>query len=58
MAVRFKGAHCSQEIILPCVRWDVASPRRTHHVEERGRERGVHVEHATVNRGVVKSRPL
>ncbi len=57
MAVRFKGAHFPQEIILTCVRWYVASPLSTRHVEALMRERGVPVDHATVNRWVVKYSP-
>jgi len=57
MAVSFKGAHVPQEIILPCVRGYVAYPLSTRHVEELMRERGVHVDHATVNRWVIQYRP-
>ena len=38
-------------------RWDVAYPLSTRHVEERMLERGVHVDHATINRWVVKYSP-
>jgi putative transposase len=57
MAVSFKEAHFPQEIILTCVRWYVAYPLSTRHVEELMRERGVPVDHATVNRWVVKYSP-
>jgi putative transposase len=57
MAVSFKGAHFPQEIILTGVRWYVAYPLRTRHVEELMLERGVHVDHATINRWVVKYSP-
>jgi putative transposase len=57
MAVRFKGAHFPQEIILTGVRWYVASPLSTRHVEELMRERGVHVDHSTINRWVIKYSP-
>jgi transposase-like protein len=57
MAVSFKGAHFPQEIILTAVRWYVAYPLSTRHVEELMRERGVHVDHATVNRWVIKYSP-
>ena len=57
MAVSFKGAHFPQEIILPCVRWYVAYPLSTRHVEELMLERGVHVDHSTVNRWVIKDSP-
>ena len=57
MAVSFKGAHFPQDIILMAVRWYVAYPLSTRHVEELMRERGVHVDHSTVNRWVIKYSP-
>ena len=57
MVVSFKGAHFPQEIILTGVRWYVAYPLSTRHVEELMRERGIHVDHATINRWVVKYSP-
>jgi putative transposase len=57
MAMSFKGAHFPPEIILTGVRWYVAYPLSTHHVEELMRERGVHVDHATINRWVIKYSP-
>jgi putative transposase len=57
MAVNFKGAHFPQEIILTAVRWYVAYPLSTRHVEELMQERGVFVDHATVNRWVIKYSP-
>ena len=57
MAVSFKGAHFPQAIILTGVRWYVAYPLSTRHVEELMRERGVHVDHATINRWVIKYSP-
>jgi len=57
MAVSLKGAHFPQEIILTCVRWYVAYPLSTRHGEELMQERGVAVDHATVNRWVIKYSP-
>jgi putative transposase len=57
MTVSFKGAHFPQEIILTGVRWYVAYPLSTRHVEELMRERGVHVDHSTINRWVIKYSP-
>jgi putative transposase len=57
MTVCFKGAHFPQAIILTCVRWYVAYPLSTRHVEELMEERGVSVDHATVNRWVIKYSP-
>src|SRR5712692_1296489 len=48
MVVSFKGAHFPQEIILTGVRWYVAYPLSTRHVEELMLERGVHVDHSTI----------
>jgi hypothetical protein len=44
MAVRFTGAHFPQDLILTAVRWYVAYPLRTRHVEELRRECGVPVD--------------
>jgi putative transposase len=57
MAVSFKGAHFPQEITLTCVRYYVAYPLSTCHVEELMRERGVPVDHSTVNRWALKYSP-
>jgi putative transposase len=58
MPVRFKGAHFPQDIILMGVRlgvrWYVAYPLSYRHVEELMEERGVSVDHATIQRWVVK----
>jgi putative transposase len=58
MAISFKGAHFPQDIILMGVRWYLAYPLSTRHVEELMLERGVHVDHSTVNRWVIKYSPL
>jgi putative transposase len=57
MAISFKGAHFPPEIILRGVRWYLAYPLSTRHVEELMLERGVHVDHSTVNRWVIKYSP-
>jgi len=56
--VSFKGAHFAKDIILTCVRWYVAYPLSYRQVEELMRERGVSVDHATINRWVLKYNPL
>ena len=58
MAISFKGAHFPPEIILMGVRWYVAYPLSYRHVEELLEERGVEVDHATIQRWVVKYSPL
>jgi transposase-like protein len=58
MAVSFKGAHFPKDIILTGVRWYVAYPLSYRHVEELMEERGVAVDHATIQRWVVKYSPM
>jgi len=58
MAISFKGAHFPPDIILMGVRWYVAYPLRYRHVEELLEERGVPLDHATIQRWVVQYRPL
>jgi putative transposase len=48
---RDRGPHFPPEIILRGIRWYVASPLSTRHVEARMEERGVEVDHSTMNRG-------
>jgi putative transposase len=56
--VSFKGVHCVRDIILTCVRWYLAYPLSSRQVEELMEERGMSVDHATINRWVLKSSPL
>src|SRR5467141_5094378 len=58
MAVSFKGAHFPKEVILMEVRWYGAYPLSTRHVEELMEERGVDVDHSTINRWTIKDSPL
>ena len=53
MAISCKGAHFPQEVILMGVRWYVAYPLSTRHEEELMEERGVEVDHSTLNRWVI-----
>ena len=55
--ISFKGAHFPQDIILMGIRWYVAYPLSYRHVEELLEERGVPVDHATIQRWVVKYSP-
>ena len=57
MAMSFKGAPFPPEVILMGLRWSLVSPLSTRHVEERMEERGVNVDHATINRWGIKSSP-
>jgi putative transposase len=56
--VSFKGAHFVRDIILTCVRWYLAYPLSYRQVEELMEERGVSVDHATIQRWVLKYSPL
>ena len=53
-----KGAHFPQDIILMGVRWYVVYPLSYRHVEELMEERGVLLDHALIQRWVVKYSPL
>jgi putative transposase len=57
MMVSFKGAHFVKEIILTCVRWYVAYPLSYRQVEELMQERGVSVDHSTINHWLLKYAP-
>jgi putative transposase len=57
MAVSLKGAHFSANIILMGVRWYLAYPLSYRQVEELIEERGVFVDHAQIQRWVVKYSP-
>ena len=57
MAISFKGAHVPPAVILIGIRWSLAYPLSTRHVEELIEEPGVDVDHATLNRGVIKYSP-
>ena len=57
MPLSFKGAHFPQDIILMGVRWYVAYPLSYRHVEALLEERGVPIDHATIQRWVVKYSP-
>ena len=54
MAVSCKGDHFPKDIMLMRVRWYVAYPLSTRHIEELLRERGVFVDHSTIHRWVRK----
>ena len=55
--ISFKGAHFQKAIILTCVRWYMAYPLSYRHLEEVMQERGVAVDHSTINRWVLKYSP-
>ena len=53
----FKGMRFPAEIIMICIRWYVAYPLSYRHVEEMMEERGVFLDHATINRWAVRFLP-
>jgi transposase-like protein len=55
--MNFKGSHFEKEIILWGVRWYVAYPISYRQLEEMMGEREVAVDHATLNRWVIKYAP-
>ena len=55
--ISFKGRHFKQTIILKAIRWYLAYPLSYRNVEELMEERGVGVDHSTINRWVVKYSP-
>ncbi len=55
--IDFKGSHFEKEIILWGVRWYVAYPLSYRQLEEMMEERGVSVDHSTLNRWVLKYAP-
>lgn len=54
----FKGCHFPSEIILETVRYYLAYKLSYSEIEEIQRERGVKVDHATINRWVIKYAPV
>jgi transposase-like protein len=56
--IEFKGSHFERAVILWAVRWYVAYPISYRQLEEMMEEHGVEVDHATLNRWVLKYVPL
>ena len=54
----FKGKHFPKDIILMCIRWYCSYSLSYREIEELMLERGVQVDHATLNRWVVEYAPL
>ncbi|MEO5969965.1 MAG: IS6 family transposase [Bdellovibrionia bacterium] len=52
-----QGSHFESEIILQCVRWYLSYPLSYRNLEEMMLERGIEVDHSTVNRWVLKYTP-
>jgi putative transposase len=56
--IEFKGSHFEREVILWGIRWYVAYPISYRQLEEMMGERGVDIDHSTLNRWVLKYVPL
>jgi putative transposase len=56
--IEFKGSHFERDVILWGVRWYVAYPISYRQLEEMMQDRGVEVDHSTLNRWVLKYVPL
>ncbi len=56
--LNFSKMRFPKEIILVCIRWYAAYPLSYRHLEEMMEERGVSVDHSTVNRWAIKFFPL
>ena len=54
----FKGCHFPSEVILKTVRYYLAYKLSYREIEEIQLERGVKVDHATINRWVIKFTPI
>ena len=57
MSINFKGRHFFKDIILMAVRWYVAYSLSYREIEELMAERSINVDHATINRWVIKYSP-
>lgn len=54
----FSGRHFNRSVILLCVRWYLAYNLSLRDLEEMMAERGIHVDHSTIHRWVVRFSPL
>ena len=54
----FKGMRFPVDVILVCMRWYVAYSVRYRHIEELMEERGVTVDHSSIDRWAVRFLPL
>ena len=52
-----KGVRFPIDVILVCIRWYAAYPLSYRHLEEMTQERGVAVDHSSINRWTVRFLP-
>ena len=55
--ITFKGRHTPKPIILQCVRWYCSYALSYRNIEEMMAERGLRIDHSTLNRWVVHFSP-
>jgi putative transposase len=53
-----KGRRFSIDLILVCIRWYAAYPLSYCHLEDMREDRGVEVDHSSINRGAIRFLPL
>jgi putative transposase len=56
--LNFKGMRFPIDVILVCIRWYVAYPLSYRHLEEIMTERGVSVDHSSINRWAIRFLPI
>ena len=56
--VNFKGMRFPIDVILVCIRWYAVYPLSYRHLEEMMQERGVSVDHSSINRWAIRFLPL
>jgi transposase-like protein len=56
--LNFKGMRFPIDVILVCIRWYAVYPLSYRHIEEMMEERGVSVDHSTINRWAIRFLPL
>ena len=56
--LNFKGVRFPIDMILVCIRWYAAYPLSYRHLEEMMEERGVSVEHPSINCWAIRFLPL
>jgi putative transposase len=56
--LNFKGMRFPIDVILVCIRWYAAYPLSYRHIEEMMEERGVSVDHSSINRWATRFLPL
>ena len=52
--LNFKGMRFPTDVILICIRWYVAYPLSYRHLEEEMKERGVSVDHSSINQWAIR----